>query len=79
MALTVNLDEFEKMIIEWTKECGMEVEIEFQTKEPFCPPTTIDDSNEYYKGFKEAINELNLKITEEVFPAGTGLLILYFI
>jgi aminoacylase len=71
MALTVNLEEFENMIIEWTKESGKNIGIEYPTREPFCPPTKIDDSNEYWKGFKEAIDELNLKIKTEVFPAGT--------
>lgn len=71
MALTVNLEEFEQMIIGWTKGCGKHIDIEYPTREPFCPPTIIDDSNEYWKGFKEAIDELNLKVKTEVFPAGT--------
>lgn len=71
MALIVNLEEFEQMIIGWTKECGKNIQIEYPTREPFCPPTKIDDSNEYWKGFKEAIDELGLKIKTEVFPAGT--------
>lgn len=71
MALTVNLEEFEQMIIGWTKECGKKVDIEYPTREPYCAPTKIDDSNEYWRGFKEAIDELNLKIKTEVFPAGT--------
>lgn len=71
MALTVNLEEFEKMIIGWTKECGKKIEIEYPTREPFCPPTKIDDSNEYWMAFKDAVDELNLKIKTEVFPAGT--------
>lgn len=71
MALTENLEEFERMLNEWASNCGKKIDIEFQTKEPFCPPTKIDDSNEYWTGFKEAIEEMNLQISTEVFPAGT--------
>ncbi|KAG5683325.1 hypothetical protein PVAND_012611 [Polypedilum vanderplanki] len=71
MALTVNLDDFEAMINRWAKECGKKIEIEFVTKEPFCPPTKIDDSNAYWTAFKSAVDELNLEIKPLVFPAGT--------
>lgn len=71
MALTVNLEEFEKMLNTWAQECGKNIQLEFPTKEPFCAPTKIDDSNIFWMGFKEAINELKLKINPEVFPAGT--------
>lgn len=71
MALTVNLDDFEKMLYQWAQECGKHIEIEFPTKEPFCPPTKLDESNIYWMSFKEAIDEMKLKISNEVFPAGT--------
>lgn len=72
MALTQNLDEFEKMLFKWADECGgKKIELDFKTKEPFCEPTKIDKSNEFWIGFKNAIDELNLKISTEVFPAGT--------
>lgn len=71
MALTVNLVEFEEMLNRWARECGKKIEIEFPTKEPFCAPTKIDESNVYWMSFKKAIHDMNLKIKTEVFPAGT--------
>lgn len=71
MALTVNLEDFEAMINKWAKECGRKTEIEFVTKEPFCAPTKIDDTNEYWVALKSAIDELNVEIKTLVFPAGT--------
>jgi aminoacylase len=71
MALSVDLKDFEAMINRWTKECGKKIEIEFVTREPFCPPTKIDDSNEYFVALKSAFKELNVEIKTLVFPAGT--------
>lgn len=71
MALTEDLEEFEKMLNGWARDCGKKIELEYPTREPFCPPTKIDDSNEYWTGFKEAIEELKLQISTEIFPAGT--------
>lgn len=71
MALDVNLEEFESMINSWTKECKRKVDVEFVTKEPFCPPTKIDDSNIYWIAIKGALDELNLQVKPLVFSAGT--------
>jgi aminoacylase len=71
IAVDVNHKEFEEMLIRWTKESGDNIEIQFEVKEEFCPPTIIDDSNIFWKGFKNAIDEMNLKIKTQIFPAGT--------
>jgi aminoacylase len=71
MALTVDLEDFEAKVNRWAKECGKKIEIEFVTKEPFCPPTKIDESNSYWIAMKKAIEELNLEMKTLVFPAGT--------
>lgn len=71
IAVDVNHQQFETMINKWAKEAGERVEIEYEVKEKFCPPTALDDSNIYWKGFKEAIDEMSLKIKTQIFPAGT--------
>lgn len=71
MAVTVNTDDFEKMLNRWTKEAGGDIDIEFPIKEPYCPPTATDDSSIYWKAFKSAVDELGIKIKTQVFPAGT--------
>jgi len=71
IALTENTSEFEKMLRKWAKQAGEGIEIEFLVKEAFVPPTKTDASNIYWKAFKEAIDEMSLKIIPQVFPAGT--------
>lgn len=71
IALTENTSEFEKMLRKWAKEAGDDIEIEFLVKEAFVPPTKTDASNIYWKAFKEAIDEMKLKIITQIFPAGT--------
>lgn len=71
IAETEDKQNFEKMIYKWAKESGEDIEIEFLIKEPFFPPTKIDDSNIFWTAFKRATDEMNLKIKPQVFPAGT--------
>ena len=71
MALDVDLNEFEAMITDWTRACKRKVDIEFPTKEPFCAPTKVDETNIYWTGIKQALDERNLEVKPLVFPAGT--------
>lgn len=71
IAVDVDHEQFEATINKWAKESGSRVEIEYEVKEQRSPPTVIDDSNMYWKGFKQAIDELGLKIKTQIFPAGT--------
>lgn len=71
MAVTVDVVEFEKMLNRWAKESGENIEIEYLVKEAYQPATKTDDSNIYWKAFKQATEKLNLKIKPQVFPAGT--------
>lgn len=71
MALDVDLKDFETKINSWTKECKRKVDIVFLTKEPFCPPTKIDDTNIFWVSFKKAMSDMNLEVKPLVFPAGT--------
>jgi len=72
MAVTVNVEDFEKMLRQWTDESGKGIEIEFLIKEIYSPPTQINDnSNKYWVAFKQATEEMKLKIQPQIFPAGT--------
>jgi aminoacylase len=57
LGIDVNHDEFENMVKEWCEEAG-DVEYEFDLKDPFIPPTTLDESNIYWNAFKSAVNDL---------------------
>ncbi|KAL7027801.1 hypothetical protein ACKWTF_005592 [Chironomus riparius] len=71
MALDVDLNEFEAMITDWTKACKRKVDIEFPTKEPYCAPTKVDETNIYWTGIKQALDEMKLEVKPLVFVAGT--------
>lgn len=71
IALTENSAKFEEMLNKWATDSGDRIEIEFLVKEEIIPPTRTDDSNVYWKAFKQATDEMNLNIKTQVFPAGT--------
>lgn len=71
MALTIEPDAFEVMLKKWADDSGSNIELEFLVKEPYCPPTVIDETNEFWKCFTQAMREMNLEISPQVFPAGT--------
>ncbi|XP_017873802.1 PREDICTED: aminoacylase-1A-like isoform X3 [Drosophila arizonae] len=71
IAITVDTDELEKKIRDWCEEAGGGIELVFESKEPFVPPTKIDASNPYWLAFKQALDELGVKTRQRVFPGGT--------
>lgn len=73
LSVTVDPKEFEKMLQRWAKEAGDGVEVEYLIKQEYCAPTSTDESNPYWKSFKNAIDDCGLKIKPLVFPAGTDI------
>lgn len=71
IAVTEDSVKFEEMLRKWGKEAGDNIQMKFLIKEPQCPPTPTDDSNIYWKAFKQAIDGMNMKTKLQVFPAGT--------
>lgn len=71
IAVDVDHEQFEAKINKWAKEAGEHIEIEYEVKEKSSPPTAIDGSNIFWTQFKKAIDEMNLKIKTQIFPAGT--------
>lgn len=58
LAVDVNHDEFEEMFKHWCTEAGENIEYEWDLKDPFIPPTKLDESNIYWHAFKAAVDEL---------------------
>lgn len=60
MRLGINVDheQFEKQLNNWCDEAGGNIEIVYDFKHPYVPPTKIDDSNKYYVALKKAIEDL---------------------
>lgn len=58
LAVDVNHEEFEAMFKDWCAQSGENIEYEWDLKDPFIPPTSLDESNIYWHAFKSAVNEL---------------------
>ncbi|XP_026744436.1 aminoacylase-1-like [Trichoplusia ni] len=71
IALSVDLKEFESTIRRWCVEAGQGVTIEFEQKDPYVPPTKLDDTNPYWLAFKGAADQLKIKLKQATFTGGT--------
>lgn len=58
IAIDVDLEAFEKQIRDWCEEAGGGIEIEYEQKEKFVPPTKLDESNPFWTAFEAATKEL---------------------
>lgn len=58
LAVDVVHDDFESMFKQWCVDSGENIEYEWDLKDPFIPPTKLDESNFYWHAFKAAANEL---------------------
>ncbi|XP_065203221.1 aminoacylase-1-like [Planococcus citri] len=61
LSIDVDHEEFHRMIESWCKEAGEGVRLEFRKKNPYVPPTPLDDSNPWWIEFKSAIEKMELK------------------
>jgi len=61
LAVDVNHEEFESMVKSWCEEAGG-VEYEFDLKDPYIQPTSLDESNTYWSAFKSAVSELYVNV-----------------
>ncbi|XP_039754767.1 aminoacylase-1-like [Pararge aegeria] len=71
LALSVNFEEFENMIKQWCAEAGDSVTYEFEQKDHYVAPTSVDDTNPYWIAFKAAIEKLSVPLKVRTFPGGT--------
>lgn len=58
IGIDVDLVAFEQQIRDWCKEAGGGIEIVFEQKDEYIPPTKVDASNPYWTAFEKALNEL---------------------
>ncbi|KAH8419378.1 hypothetical protein KR222_010034 [Zaprionus bogoriensis] len=71
LALDVNHEEFEAQLHSWMAEAGGGIELEFDQRHPYVPPTATDDSNPFWLAFKSATDELKLVVQPQIFTGGT--------
>ncbi|XP_064549735.1 aminoacylase-1-like [Drosophila montana] len=71
IGIDVDLVAFEQQIRDWCEEAGGGIEIVFEQKDEYIPPTKVDASNPYWTAFEKALNELNLKFRTHVCPGNT--------
>ncbi|XP_034488739.1 aminoacylase-1A-like [Drosophila innubila] len=71
IAIDVDLDGLEKQIRDWCEEAGGGIELVFEQKDEYVPPTKVDETNPFWLAFEKATKELNLEIRPHVCPGGT--------
>ncbi|KAF2891559.1 hypothetical protein ILUMI_14614, partial [Ignelater luminosus] len=73
IAITVDLEEFEKTLNKWCEEAGEGVWVEYESKQPRIPVTKLDETNLFWMAFKKAFDDMNLQLTPYIFSAGTDI------
>jgi aminoacylase len=58
LAIDMKHLELECMILDWCREAGGGIELEYQLKNDYVAPTKFDDSNEFWKPMKDALDEM---------------------
>ncbi|ALC47906.1 maker258 [Drosophila busckii] len=71
IALDVDLAAFEQQIRDWCEQAGGGIDLEFEQKDVYVPPTKVDATNGFWVAFEQATKKLNLKIRPHVCPGGT--------
>ncbi|EDS34121.1 aminoacylase [Culex quinquefasciatus] len=71
VAVDVKHLELENQLLDWCREAGGGIELEYDQKSPYVKPTTLDGSNPYWVAFKDSLDELGLKVKPQIFPGGT--------
>ncbi|KAF5287544.1 hypothetical protein FQR65_LT12215 [Abscondita terminalis] len=69
--VTVDVKAFENTIKQWCQASGKDVWLEYEQKLPQVPLTELNESNYYWRAFKNTFDELGLKMKKEIFPAAT--------
>ncbi|KAF2893962.1 hypothetical protein ILUMI_12212 [Ignelater luminosus] len=71
IAVTVDLEEFEKTLNKWCEEAGEGVWIEYELKQPRTPVTKLDETNPFWMAFKKPFDEINSELQPQILPAAT--------
>ncbi|XP_075156647.1 aminoacylase-1B [Haematobia irritans] len=71
LALDVDHKEFEDQLHKWCEEAGGDIELTYDQKRPRVPPTAVDNTNPYWLAFKQAADDMNLKLRPQIFTGGT--------
>ncbi|XP_044734617.1 aminoacylase-1-like [Chrysoperla carnea] len=71
LAVTMDDVAFEKQILQWCKEAGEGVTIEFLQRNNRAPVTPLDNTNPWWIAFKSVTDELKMNLKPLIFPGGT--------
>jgi len=58
IAIDVDLNGLEKQIRDWCEEAGGGIELVFEQKDEYVPPTKVDETNPFWLAFEKATKEL---------------------
>jgi len=58
IAIDVDLNGLEKQIRDWCEEAGGGIELVFEQKDKYVPPTKVDETNPFWLAFEKATKEL---------------------
>ena len=68
-----NHKELEELILQWCKEAGDGVFLEFEQKEPKVEDTVLDDKNIFWKTFKGVCDKLEMSLEVKIAPGATDM------
>ncbi|KAJ6640740.1 Aminoacylase-1, partial [Pseudolycoriella hygida] len=71
LAVGVDQDAFEAMILRWCEEAGGDIVLRHLLREPTAPVSVTDDTNPFWVAFKSATDELGLKLNVIASPGCT--------
>ncbi|KAF2886328.1 hypothetical protein ILUMI_19845 [Ignelater luminosus] len=71
IAITVDLEEFEKTLNKWCEEAGEGVWIEYESKQPQIPVTKLDETNPFWMAFKKSFDYMNLELQPLINPGAS--------
>lgn len=62
LPVTVNHKDWENTLNQWCKEAGSGIWIEYEQKQPAIPITKLDNSNTFWKVFKESADQMYVQV-----------------
>ncbi|XP_062536216.1 aminoacylase-1-like [Armigeres subalbatus] len=68
----IGLSEFEQLVEKWCVESGGGIEIAYDDY-PFIQSTKLDESNQFWIAFEQAIQNMNLEVKPQIMPGATDI------
>ena len=58
LPINVRHMEFEQTVLDWCVEAGGGIEVEYELKNDYVPPTKLNEANPFWQPFKDALDEM---------------------